>query len=497
MERDLTERERRVRTRGRIGNKLVLSFVVLVMVVVGGSGWVLFELTERSLEKQMSERLLSVAQLLSTGPSGDVLRYLRPGSKGGGLHRRLMAQLNTARTMVGARRIYVFDRRGRSLLDTDPAFSIGQEIPHLKLRDRLEVQRVWTGEAAHTVRFTDESGVHYMSGYAPILASGRVVAAVGVDIGAAFMDTIGIFKRSVVVFAGIGVLMTVVVALGLARSITQPIQRLVRAAREIGRGNLRERVEATTQDETGYLAEAMDEMRRKLVERDRQLRQMLGGVAHEIRNPLGGIEIYAGLIADDLPDGDDRKQHIQKVIGEVRQLNQVISEFLSFARPAPPSPEPIRIALLVGDAIFLLAPEMEKAKISYRLDVPGDLEAVGDPEQIKRALFNLMKNAVQAMWDGGQLVVSSRLERDAVAVDVRDTGPGISPEIRRRLFEPFFSTKEKGSGLGLAIVQQALEQNGGRVECASAGAGGTTFTITLPASGPAAPVQERLAEVAG
>ena len=99
-----------------------------------------------------------------------------------------------------------------------------------------------------------------------------------------------------------------------------------------------------------------------------------------------------------------------------------------------------RIPLLVGDAIFLLAPEMEKAKISYRLDVPGDLEAVGDPEQIKRALFNLMKNAVQAMRDGGQLVVSSRLEHDAVAVDVRDTGPGISPEIRQRLFEPFFST---------------------------------------------------------
>ena len=479
---NLEDRERRIRPRGSIGHKLVLSFVVLVMVVVGGSGWVLFELTERSLERQMSERLLSVAQLLSTGPSGDVLRYLRPGSEGSGLHRRLMVQLTEAKEMVGARRIYIFDRRGRSLLDTDSTFSIGQEIPHLKLRDRLEIQEVWLGQAAHTLRFTDEAGVHYMSGYAPIYAAGQVVAAVGVDIGAAFMDADrGVFKRSIVIFAGVGALMTVVVALGLARTLTQPIQRLVRAAREIGRGNLREPVASTSEDEIGYLGEAMDEMRRKLVERDAQLRQMLGGVAHEIRNPLGGIEIYAGLIADDLPDEDERKQHIQKVIGEVRNLNLVISEFLSFARPAPPSPEPIRLRQLVADALFLLAPEMETSRISYSQEVPANLEGVGDPEQIKRALFNLMKNAVQAMRNGGELLVRGERRGDEVRVEVRDTGPGMSAEVRERLFEPFFSTKEKGSGLGLAIVQQTLEKNGGWVDVGSVPGRGTTFRIALPA----------------
>ena len=473
-------KERRTRPRGSIGHKLVLSFVVLVMVVVGGSGWVLFELTERSLERQMSESLLSVAQLLSAGPNGDVLRYLRPGSEGGGLHRRLMAQLNSARKIVGARRIYVFDRRGRSLLDTEPTFSIGQEIPHLQLRDRVEVQQVWSGQAAHTVRFTDEAGVHYMSGYAPIHSSGQVVAAVGVDIGAAFMDTIRVFKRSVIVFAGVGALMTVVVALGLARTITQPIQRLVQAAREIGRGNLDQQVNPSAQDELGYLGDTMDEMRRKLVERDAQLRQMLGGVAHEIRNPLGGIEIYAGLIADDLLEEDDRKQHIVKVIGEVRKLNQVISEFLFFARPAPPSPEPIRIAQLVDDAAFLLAPDMEASGINYRQEVDEDLEGIADPEQIKRAFFNLIKNAVQAMRNGGELRVKAERVGDEVVVEVGDTGSGMSPEVQERLFEPFFSTKEKGSGLGLAIVRQTVEKNGGRVELRSEAGSGTTFKVALP-----------------
>lgn len=478
----LEDRQRHKQPRGRIGHKLVLSFVLLVMVVVGGSGWVLFELTEFSLERQMSERLIAVAQLVSTQPNGDVLRYLQPGSENGGLYKRLTAQLQRAKEMVGARRIYVFDQRGRSLLDTEKGIPIGREYHNLRIRDRLELVQVWQGRPAHSVRFKDEeSGIDYMTGFAPIYAGGRVVAAVGVDIGAAFMDTIQVFKRSVFVFAGCSALLTIIVALGLARTITQPIQRLVTAAREIGRGNLEKAVDTPAQDELGYLGETMDEMRRKLLERDAQLRQMLGGVAHEIRNPLGGIEIYAGLIADDLPDDDARKQHIQKVIGEVRTLHQVISEFLDFARPAPPSPELVAMDRMVEDAAFLLAPEMEKAGICYQQEVAPDLQGFGDPEQIKRVLFNLMKNAVQAMDRGGVLQVRGTGLNGETAIEVQDSGPGMSREVQERLFEPFFSTREKGSGLGLAIVRQTLEKNRGRVELQSNEGQGTTFKMILPA----------------
>ena len=477
-----TNEKMRTRFQGRIGRKLVFSFVLLVMLVVGGSGWVLFRLTERSLERQMSERLIAVAQLLSTGPDGEVLLQLRPGYEDFRLHRNLTAQLRQAREMVGARRVYVFDRRGRSLLDTEEGIPIGREYHHLGIRHRLELAQVWDGQPANSVRFT-EDGVDYMTGFAPIYARGEVVAAVGVDIGAAFTHTIYLFKRSVFVFAGLGALLTVVVGFGLARTLTRPIQRLVSAARAIGRGNLEEEVDTSARDELGYLGETMDEMRRKLLARDAQLRQMLAGVAHEIRNPLGGIEIYAGLIADDLPAEDARKQHIQKVIGEVRNLNDVISEFLDFARPAAPTPERISVTRLVEDAVFLLAPEMEKVGIQYRQEVAPEAVGFVDPEQMKRALFNLMKNAVQAMRGGGELSVRGASANGEVVVEVADTGPGMSPEVQERLFEPFFSTREKGSGLGLAIVHQALEKNRGRVELQSEEGQGTTFRMILPAAG--------------
>ena len=466
------------RPRTRIGHKLILSFVLLVMVVVGLSGWVLFELTDRSLERQMRDHLVSVATLVSTKLSGNVLRYLHPEREHSNLYRNLVLKLQRAEQGVGARHIFVFDRQYRSLLDTDGLMPIGREYPKL-LFHRRELERVWKGHTAHSVLFYD-GDVPYMTGYAPIFHDGEVVAAVGVEIGAGFVDSIRVFGRSVLIFAGLGALLTVGVAWGLARTLTRPIQKLVEAAREIGRGNMDQEVATASDDEIGYLGETMEEMRRKLAARDAQLRLMLSGVAHEIRNPLGSIELYAGLIAGDLPAGDERKQHIEKVIGEVRRLNRVISEFLEFARPAPPQLQPTALAPLVADAAFLLAPEMEKAGIQYEMDVASDLEAYIDGAKIERVLINLMKNAVQAMRDGGHLAVRAAAEGGEVIVEVADDGPGMSEEVRSRLFEPFFTTKEKGSGLGLAVVALIVEENRGRIEVDSRQGEGTVCRLSLP-----------------
>ena len=466
------------RPRTRIGHKLILSFVLLVMVVVGLSGWVLFELTDRSLERQMRDHLVSVAALVSTNLSGSVLRYLHPGREHSNLYRTLVGKLQRAEQEVGARHIFVFDREYRSLLDTDGLMPVGREYPKL-LFHRQELERVWKGHTAHSVLFYD-GDVPYMTGYAPIFHNGEVVAAVGVEIGAGFVDSIRIFGRSVLIFAVLGALLTVGVAWGLARTLTRPIQKLVEAAREIGRGNMGQEVVVASEDEIGYLGETMEEMRRKLVARDAQLRLMLGGVAHEIRNPLGSIELYAGLIAGDLPADDERKQHIEKVIGEVRRLNRVISEFLEFARPAPPQPQPTALAPLVADAAFLLTPEMEKAGIQYEMHVAPDLEAYIDGAKIGRVLINLMKNAVQAMRDGGHLVVRATAEGGEVIVEVADDGPGMSEEVRSRLFEPFFTTKEKGSGLGLAVVERIVEENRGQIEIDSRQGQGTVCRLRLP-----------------
>lgn len=472
-----------VRRQGGLGRRLVFSFVTLALLGLGGSGWVLYRQALDSLDRQLAARMVREAELVG----GDLERSgLLPLIRRGGEHMLPYAssrrRLLVAQQALGARRIFVFNRNGRSLVDTEEGMRIGREV-HLLSFHRRQVESVWRGEVAHTERFTDEvTGDHYMTGYAPIRSGPNVIAGIGIDMGAGYMDAIQGFKQSIYLLAGIGTLLTLFVGVGVARHITRPVQRLVTAAREIGRGNLEREVRVEATDEIGYLGETMEQMRRKLLQRDAELRQMLGGVAHEIRNPLSGIEIYAGLIADDLPDDDPRKAHIQKVSAEVRTLNLVISEFLDFARPTSPQPEDVAVARLVEDAAFVLSPEMEAAGVTFVAETPPDVRVHADAEQLKRAIVNLVKNGVQALSaEGGTLTVRAEHRGDHVAIEVVDTGPGIPMEARERLFEPFFTTRQKGSGLGLAIVQKTAETNHGRVEVDSAPGRGTTVRLVLPA----------------
>ena len=122
--------------RGRIGRRLVVTFVVFVFLVVGSTGWILYRLTRNSLERQMSDQLLAIAQLSAAGIDGDAVRHLRSGFEGGNLHARLRAKLVRYRDLVGARRIYVFDRQGQSLLDTAPDVPIGREYTRLRVDRR-------------------------------------------------------------------------------------------------------------------------------------------------------------------------------------------------------------------------------------------------------------------------------------------------------------------------------------------------------------------------
>ena len=452
-----------VRRQGSLGRRLVFSFVTLALLGLGGSGWVLYRQALTSLEEQLAAHLVAEAKLVATELERGYVTRLQAGMDHTHLHHLLQDKLREMQTALRARRIYVFDHNGRSLVDTEAGTRIGREV-HLLSFHRRQVEAVWRGELAHTERFTDEeTGDHYMTGYAPIYNGTDIVAAVGVDIGAGYMDAIVGFKRSVFLLAGLGTLLTLFVGVGVARHITRPVKRLVTAAREIGRGNLMREIRVEATDEIGYLGETMEEMRRKL---------------------LSGIEIYAGLIADELPDDDPRKAHINKVSAEVRTLNLVISEFLEFARPSSPQPEDVPLSLVVEDAAFLLSPEMDSAGVTFRGEVSPGVRVHADAEQVKRAVVNLMKNGVQAMADGGTLTVRARPVGDTgdqVAIEVEDTGPGVPEEVRRHLFEPFFTTRERGSGLGLAIVQKTAETNAGHVEVDSELGRGTIFRLVLPA----------------
>jgi two-component system nitrogen regulation sensor histidine kinase NtrY len=219
--------------------------------------------------------------------------------------------------------------------------------------------------------------------------------------------------------------------------------------------------------------------------------EMARAIAHEIKNPLTPIQLSTEhlerLLADRgvLPSREI-ESCIETVIKQVRALREIASEFSAYARLPDLAPSPTDPAEFLREVV---APYRAAHPPGIRIEedyAPSGTAAV-DRKVLSRAVVNLIENALQAMPQGGLLRIGARRERDEVVLSVADTGPGLDPAVRDRLFTPYFSTKSSGTGLGLAIVRRAVEAHGGRVEVRSAPGAGTTFSIRLPAIAAAAP----------
>jgi signal transduction histidine kinase len=214
--------------------------------------------------------------------------------------------------------------------------------------------------------------------------------------------------------------------------------------------------------------------------------QLLAALAHDLRNPLGVIRSSAQLVLESSQSPDVKHEVARYIIDEVDRLAHRINDFLRYARQKPPEPKSIPPEQLVQAALaqWRAQGRHEQIKVETKFR-HGRTEAHIDPDQVKEALVNLLVNAREAMPDGGQLTVATRLVDGSLELEVADTGPGIPPAHLERIFEPFFTTKEYGTGLGLTNVKRLVEDNRGSLAVHSVEGKGTSFRIRLPTGGPA------------
>jgi signal transduction histidine kinase len=203
-------------------------------------------------------------------------------------------------------------------------------------------------------------------------------------------------------------------------------------------------------------------------------------VSHEIKNPLMVIGGLAQQVSRRL-EQPDLKEKLGIILGEVRRLENFLSELRDFTRPARPVKEIIDLNRIIQDVHMLMEGEAKKRKITIteHLD-PGLPSVMADPGQLKQVLLNLLKNSMEAMDSGGEITLSSGAEGPYVWFSVRDTGCGMPPEVLEKIFDPFFTTKEKGTGLGLAVIHKIITDHRGTVTVESEPDKGTTFTVKLP-----------------
>ncbi len=290
-------------------------------------------------------------------------------------------------------------------------------------------------------------------------------------------------------FAVVVALLALVSPRLMSRWIVQPIDTLIHATRTLGAGDLSGQVVITgAADELGELASCFNQMvvdlrqaQDQLGRRERLvvLGQLAGGVAHEIRNPLGVMKnsIYFLRLTQKLKD-EKAMQHLGLIEDEIARANRIITELLDYARDPTSEIGPVALQ----EAFYRAIAEVEipdAVRVEHEFpDQP--LEVIGDGGQIERVLSNFIRNAVQAMPDGGTLTLACERQNGETIASVTDTGVGIAEDQIARIFEPLYTGKAKGIGLGLPLCQRYAELNDGRIDCQSEVDRGSTFRLILP-----------------
>ncbi len=397
--------------------------------------------------------------------------------------------------------LVIFDATGKQIFST-----IDESVPEMNLESLADAGLPPIGEfrpwepitPGETIRVKDKelalSAVmcQSMEDGRPlgVVAVAKLMPSAPTDIGS---ETI----IALLIFAAVSVfLIALWISSLIAREITYPIKELAAGTREVAAGDLDYRVNIDARDEVGMLADSFNQMtmrlRRyadelRLAEKSAAWREVAQKLAHEIKNPLTPIQLSAERLRRRYYSKREGYEEVldectSTIVDEVGRLRRLLDEFSRLARMPRADPVPSDINSILAKSLRLCGefPENVEVITEYSEDLPP---LSVDPEQMGQAFFNIIKNAVEAMSQGGRLTLHTRRvdsDNKRVEIEFADTGPGISEDAMARLFTPHFSTKIGGAGLGLAIVQKIVTDHGGEVTVKSEEGKGTIFTIRIP-----------------
>ncbi|MDI6733400.1 MAG: cache domain-containing protein, partial [Planctomycetota bacterium] len=316
----------------------------------------------------------------------------------------------------------------------------------------------------------------------------------------------------------IGVIIALVIAYFLSRTISNPIQQLTTASQQLARGDFSHQATVKSNDEIGELGRSFNLMINAIRERDSQLQkqsevllqsaklaamgQLAASVAHEINNPLSVILTYEKLLQKKVEEGisdkdkESCREYLKTMLQETQRSGNIVRNLLDFARQSEPSFKTIEINNIIKEAVNLLQNQIRLGNINVELDLRPAPQIIADHSQLQQAFVNLIFNAIQAMPGRpddrsgvpatacGTLYISTQWNEThkRLIITFSDTGMGIPPENIPQLFDPFFTTKARGVGLGLSVVYGIIKRHQGTIEVESQPGEGSTFIISLPAN---------------
>ena len=466
-----------VKFRSRIQNTLLFYYLFPILVIFIMLGAYFYFSTERLLDNELGKRLNSIA----LNAAGQIKPYhlssLRLNDPTNLTSTSLKDKFNEIKKKNQISRIYLFDLADQSLLDTDSAFFPGQ-VYERNFLHKDEIKKTLDGSTSTSFLFKSQEGLFMKSSFAPVMDGANVIAIVGVDGNATFFKSLHELEKKLILSGVLCMVTIVLVSLFLSKKIVNPIQDLVYSAKKIGDGYLDDPIKINTSNELGFLGYVMDEMRSKIVERDKELQVMLRGIAHEVRNPLGGIELFSGILSEEVKT-EKSKSAVQKIQREVTNLKNLVDEFLNFAKKPSIQVSTVDFPEFIDEIQMYFSEQLKNTNTTLKID--STLEKFkADPYNLERVFLNLINNSIQAMDNDGTITIHASKHNNQTRMIIEDTGHGIPAESLGKIFDPFYTTREFGNGLGLSFVQKIIQAHGGTLKVESELNKGTKMTITLP-----------------
>lgn len=394
---------------------------------------------------------------------------------------------------------FIVDNKGNMLAHRDIKKIIGHDdsglLPQMKVlaKDKNTVK---------TLEY-DHEGIAMVGGFVAV-GLGDLTAGAQIEKSAAYLTARELLRALI----GVSLLLLVVsaiVSLFWSRRLTRPLERLSEASKVVGQGDFNIKLESSSRDEIGALAgsfnlmatelhtraEALEEAQEALVHSEKMAAfgQIGAGIAHEVKNPLAGILGYAQLSMRKVDKDDPLRKNLETIEKETKRCKAIIDNLMKFARQEKSQKNPININNVVNDAVAIVDHQLTINHVAIERELASDLPNImGSANQIQQVLMNLMINAQQAM-DGepGTVTISTQLlENDFVEVSIKDTGPGMTEEVRDKIFEPFFTTKVvgQGTGLGLSVSYGILKDHNAQVIVDTAPGEGAKFILRFPIGKP-------------
>ena len=457
----------------KLKNKIILTFTLVSVIIVITTARISYlfvkdiyleQLTEqvnlyvKSISLQFDESYLRTLPFGTLSPSS--LDYFRKV-----LHKNIMNS--------SVQEAFIFDYNFNLVAHSNVNKKLNA-IESRLLLNKSEIDALDVNTSVASLPFKGKDGNWYMWGFFRLSDNYWL----GVRESAARLEKVEQFGTYFWIMGFSGVLLTIVAGLFVANRIVKPINKLVNFSKQIGARDFNATMPEADSTEIRILAESMETMKNGLKKHHKEKEEMLARIAHEIRNPLGGIELLASLTKEDLTKEGKSSDYINKILQEIAGLKELITCYLNYSKPVSTSPEWCRVENTFDEIQNIFAKSLKEKSIEFSLNNCPD-KIWFDSTQFRNILINLISNSIDSINSNGKISISGITENGHSKIFVKDNGNGIKGEMRKDVFEPFFTTKKKGTGLGLAICKKLCEENNAILELLDEQDNGTCFSIKI------------------